>query len=130
MNEKDFNVIFSKNLNHYMEIRNITQNELAKRVGVSPTSVNNWCNGYKTPRMDKVDKICAFFRISRSDLMTERDFDAQDSSTVLAPDETSLLDKYRQLNEEGRERLLNYADDLVASGRYIKNNEDALVEGA
>lgn len=38
-----------------------------------------------------------------------------------APSEDeSLLSLLHQLNEEGREKLLDYAADLVASGRYIK----------
>lgn len=69
--EKKFNEIFAKNLRHYMNLKNISQNELARFLNVSPTSVNNWYNGYKIPRMDKVDKICNFFRIKRSDIMNE-----------------------------------------------------------
>ncbi len=70
--EKEFNDIFSKNLRHYLKKTGTSQNELARIIDVSPTSVNNWCNGYKTPRMDKVDKICAYFHITRADLMQEQ----------------------------------------------------------
>lgn len=61
MSEKEFNEIFSGNLVRYLESRNMSQNELAKYLGVSPTSVNNWCRGLKSPRMDKVDKIFSMF---------------------------------------------------------------------
>ena len=71
MKEKNFNEIFSKNLRYYMDIKEISQNALAKELDVSPTSVNNWYNGYKIPRMDKVDKICMLFHITRSDLIEE-----------------------------------------------------------
>ena len=37
-----------------------------------------------------------------------------------------LADMYRSLNEEGREKLLDYADDLLSSGKYIKTGEDQL----
>ena len=50
MSEKEFNEIFSSNLVRYLESRNMSQNELAKYLGVSPTSVNNWCRGLKSPR--------------------------------------------------------------------------------
>lgn len=33
---------------------------------------------------------------------------------------TTLLRNFDQLNEDGQERLLDYSDDLVASGKYIK----------
>lgn len=81
--EKKFNEIFSKNLRYYMDSRGVSQNELAKELNVSPTSVNNWYNGYKTPRMDKVDKICRFFHISRSALMEEHDSDHLPSNAIL-----------------------------------------------
>ena len=56
-----------KNLQFYIEQKGVSQNELAKYLDVSPTSVNNWCRGLKTPRMDKVDKICTYFHIKRSE---------------------------------------------------------------
>ena len=49
--------------------RGKTQLELAEFVGVSDASVNNWVNGIKLPRMDKVDKICKFLNVKRSDLI-------------------------------------------------------------
>lgn len=72
MSEKDFNVVFSERLRHYLEKYDMTQLELAKHLGVGTTSVYNWCNGIKTPRMDKVDAMCSLFNIRRSDLMEER----------------------------------------------------------
>ena len=69
--EKKFNEVFAKNLRYYMDLNRISQNELSKELNVSPTSVNNWCNGYKTPRMDRVDEICRFFHINRSDLTND-----------------------------------------------------------
>lgn len=71
MSEKEFNEIFGKNLQYYLTKNNISQNELAKLLDVSPTSVNNWCRGLKTPRMNKVDNICRIFHINRSDLIEE-----------------------------------------------------------
>ena len=69
--EKDFNKVLSDNLRYYLDIRNITQVELAHRLGVGTTSVYNWTSGLKTPRMDKIDKICSILRVSRNDLLTE-----------------------------------------------------------
>ena len=57
MPEQEFNVVFSKRLRYYLSKYDMTQVELAKRLGVGTTSVYNWCNGIKTPRMDKVDAM-------------------------------------------------------------------------
>ena len=44
-------------------------------------------------------------------------------------DEASLLNLYRELNQEGKEKLYGYADDLVSSGKYIKTDSDRMVQG-
>lgn len=61
--------IFSNNLKKFLKEQKKTQLELANFVGISDAAVNNWVKGYKLPRMDKVDKICNFFSIKRSDLL-------------------------------------------------------------
>lgn len=72
MPEQEFNAVFSKRLRYYLSKYEMTQAELAKRLGVGTTSVYNWCNGIKTPRMDKVDVMCDLFNCSRSDLIEEK----------------------------------------------------------
>ena len=72
MSEKDFNIIFSNNLLHFLQINNMTQAELADRLDVSTATTSNWCKGIKIPRMDKVDKMCKIFGCLRSDLMEEK----------------------------------------------------------
>ena len=50
------------------------------------------------------------------------------SDVFLMDDEITLITYYRELNEEGQTKLCEYAEDLVASKRYIKNNQDELVD--
>lgn len=73
MPEQDFNAVFSKRLRYYLSKYDMTQVELAKKLGVGTTSVYNWCNGIKTPRMDKVDAMCDLFHCNRSDLIEEKE---------------------------------------------------------
>ena len=69
MDAEEIKKVFVKNIQKFLEEKNYTQKELADFVGVSNTTVNNWVNGYSMPRMNKVDLICNFFNISRSDLL-------------------------------------------------------------
>lgn len=78
MSEREFNQIFSERLRYYLDKYEMTQLELSKRLGVGTTSVYNWCNGIKTPRMDKVDAMCEIFHCKRSDLMNENN-ESQDN---------------------------------------------------
>lgn len=73
MSEQDFNILFSKNLNYYLNKNGKTQLDLANHLKVSTSAVSAWCRGVKTPRMDKVDAMCKYFGIRRSDLMEEKD---------------------------------------------------------
>lgn len=74
MREPDFNALFAKNLNHLLKMHNMTQAELAERMGVSTATTSNWCKGIKLPRMDKVEKMCSIFDCLRSDLMEDKGY--------------------------------------------------------
>jgi hypothetical protein len=87
--EKETQRIFSDNLKYYLKLNNKTQLDIANAIGVSNTTINNYVKGYNAPRMDKVDKICKYLGVSRSDLMEERIKDKtqksknQDISTIV-----------------------------------------------
>lgn len=116
ISEQEFNQIFSKQLKHQLQIHEMTQSDLAKRLGVSTQSVTNWCKGTKTPRMDKVDSMCKIFNCRRSDLMEEK------SSISLNNNDKTILDKYHLLNDEGKQRLLERADELIELGYVAKGD--------
>ncbi len=118
MPEKEFNEVFSKRLRYYLDKYDITQVELAKKLGVGSTSVYNWCNGIKTPRMDKVDAMCDLFHCKRSDLMEETiqdayylDPDAKDLAQFLYenPDYKVLFDASRKVKPED----INFVKEML-----------------
>ena len=86
-----------KNLKYYINVNNITQVELAKKMNVTPATVSNWCNGIKSPRMDKIDNLCKLFNINRSDLIEDK---PKTINRILSNQEKALIDKFRQLNEQ------------------------------
>lgn len=79
MPDNEFNQIFSKRLRFYLSKYDMTQLELSKKLGVGTTSVYNWCNGVKTPRMDKVDKMCDLFHCKHSDLIEDKENNPDDT---------------------------------------------------
>ena len=104
--EKDFKKVFSDNLRYHLEICNITQVELAHRLGVGTTSVYNWTSGLKTPRMDKIDKICSILRVSRNDLLTETTDDSSDRD--IQSRFADNLNELLRLNNKTQLELANY----------------------
>ena len=99
MSEQEFNIIFSKNLRYYLDINDKTQADLAKYLGVSTAAVNTWCKGLKNPRMDKVDAICTYFNIKRSDLMEDKS-DAERSESYYLNEDAKDMAQFLYDNPE------------------------------
>lgn len=135
----------------YLEIHDKTQAELAKYVGVSTAAVNQWCKGIKVPRMDKVDKICKFLLIKRSDLIEEHTLDKEQAlaertslyATALLSKNPAyrniieilntlsisdmellkeLLESYTSLNTDGKRKLIERSHELEELGYTEKGD--------
>lgn len=72
MSDNEIQTIFRENLKFYLTKKQSSQLDLANYLSVSNTTVNNWVKGYSMPRMDKVDRICQFFMITRADLLENK----------------------------------------------------------
>lgn len=107
MSEEEFNRIFARNLKKYLIKNDMTQLELSKRLGVGTTSVYNWCNAIKTPRIDKVDAMCVLFGCKRSDLM-ENKTDTEDYLNKFD------LNTFKQLNDTNVTKVNTYAQNLLS----------------
>lgn len=99
IDEEAYKAIFAKNLRDALYMRQVSQRELARRIGVSSTTVSEWCKGKTSPRMDKIDAICKILNVKRSDLMLgERDheeiLEVTDKDIALAR-QIMRLDAYR-----------------------------------
>lgn len=134
MPEQEFNAIFSKRLRYYLNQHDMSQADLAKKLGVGTTSVYNWCNGIKTPRMDKVDAMCDLFHCKRSDLIEDKP-EAKTDTNYYLNDETAKAAKEIFENKELRllfdaardadaEDLQTVHSMLLALKRKERGNDD------
>ena len=122
MSEREFNQIFSERLRYYLKENDMTQSELSKRLGVGTTSVYNWCNGIKTPRMDKVDAMCKIFNCKRSDLMEDKSKEPE----LNKKDERDIAKRLEQtLNE-----LEENQDGLMFSGEPLDDETKELLKAS
>ena len=80
--------------------------------GVGKSFVSDLDRG-KMPSVAKVAALAEHLNVSVSDLVGDAKTPAE-----LAP----LAAAWAELNDEGRGRLVEYAEDLVNGGRYIKNH--------
>ena len=54
-----------------LEMRSISQRQLAIQLGVSRQAVSRWCNDQAAPTTDKLDQLAKFFKVSINDLFLE-----------------------------------------------------------
>ena len=118
-NENTMKKTFTDNLNRLLRVRGITQAELATYMEVSNTTVNNWVKGYKVPRMDKVDKLCSFFKIKRSELLEQSP--ASDDLPTLTQRDSTAHSK-RDMND--RAKFLNKTEVMFDGDTYNLSEED------
>ena len=90
MSEEEYKIIFSRNLLYYLELDGKTQADLCKHLNVSSATVSDWCNGKKMPRMDKIQSICNWLRIEKSDLLEDKE--RQNSSYYLNDDARDIAE--------------------------------------
>ena len=64
--------VFAENLKFYIEKSRVTQKDLAKIIGVSAPTMNDWVKGHKFPRIDKIEKLASYFGILKSDLIEDK----------------------------------------------------------
>lgn len=124
MSEQEINEIIATNLTYYLNRSGKSQLDLAEYMEVSQATISNWCKGTKLPRMDKIDKICRFFGISRSELMSDNNDDSShsyyfdDDARELAqfmfenPEYKVLFDASRKVKKEDIEFVKQMIDRM------------------
>lgn len=117
MTDNEQRLVFSRNLNHYLNSYRYTQREVADRIGVSAQTFNTWCQGIALPRMGKIQKLADFFGISKSDLI---DPPSNCHASPLHPAVQRVAEIMEDLNEEGINKIVEYAEDISTNGKYKK----------
>lgn len=109
--------VFANNLKRYMDEKNITQKELAKIIGVSTTSLNEWVNAKKYPRIDKIEMLADYFGILKSDLIEDNPPDY-----VIGDD--WIVEYRKKMSDKTWRRLKRYAEMLLDEQNEESDNHD------
>lgn len=110
---------FHEILHGILDERGLNISEAARLCGLPDGTVRSiFVRKQKNVALEVAFKLSAGLGVSLERLngLPERD------ATKPKPEER-LLALFRQLNEEGQEKLIDSADDLVRSGKYIKSLE-------
>lgn len=114
MTEDEQKHIFSKNLNYYITLSGKQQKEVAKDLGISPTTFNSWCVGKIFPRLSKIQLLADYFHIGKSDLIDDKlDSDASFDAKILTDIDTlDMIKKYYSLSIEDKKVIRQLIDSL------------------
>lgn len=60
-----------KNLKRIAYMRDKTQADISRDLGINKATVSSWMNGTRMPRMSKIDLLCEYFHVTREEIMEE-----------------------------------------------------------
>ena len=120
--------IMSRNLKYYIDKSGKDRKELAEIWGFPYSTVTEWINGRKYPRIDRIEIMADYFGILKSDLIeekTEQHREMQQKNSTLTDivvkmrtdnELLSLVEGITQLNPEQRASVKQIVDVLLKKG--------------
>ena len=101
--------------------RNLKPSDVSRITGISGATLSDWKSGRSVPKADKLKMIADFFEVPLEYLMTG----VQPAAASLDPRRKELLSLFDQLNSIGQDKVMEYLDDLVRSGKYEKKTQSS-----
>ncbi len=96
--------------------------EQLKNIGVniSDKTLYGWENGHRQPDADVFLMLCKIYEINSIAGLTKETSSENKLLSLSDENEKQLIELYREMNEEGKGKLLSYAIDLEDTGKYKK----------
>lgn len=116
---------FLDKLNYLMEINGLNKSTLSKACGIPYTTIDGWYKkGYEGLKLTTLRKLSSFFGVSldfwiqeKIPLKTKK---SPELTEVNSGEVHPLLKIYNELNSDGQERLMEYAEELTEIPKYKK----------
>lgn len=105
-------------LKELRENRGTTQRELAEYLGLTPKMISFYEKDERTPPSNILIKLADFFNVS-TDFLLGRTIVRKrlESNDVVA---TKLINLFDMLNDDGKQMIMNYVEDLSTLKKYTK----------
>ena len=108
----------SKNLKKYIAKSGKDRGEIAAELNISYSTLTDWVNGNKYPRINNIEKLAAYFKVSKSDLIEDFDEIKKDNvvlATIIVKLRTSkellqVVEKLLSLDKAKLESLNRFLD--------------------
>ena len=96
--------IFAKNIRKQINNKGKDRKQVAEELGVSYSTLTDWVNGKKYPRIDRIERLAEYFGVSKSDLIEDFEDIKKDNDRL-----ASIIVKLRTNKE-----LLNVVERLIS----------------
>ena len=113
---------FGSRLKERRELLRMTQVDVGKLLNVTGAAVGNYEKGISFPNADILYKVFDALKCDANYLFQDEMSDSDPELNRM----NSLKNLFSLLNDEGQEKLIDYADDLVTSGKYIKSHSPVM----
>ena len=101
----------SKNLKYYIERSGKDRKTLAEIWGFPYSTVTDWINGNKYPRIDRIEVMAEYFGIQKSDLIEEKENPTANGDGI-SREKQELINEIKKLPEDKVQMLLQVAKSI------------------
>lgn len=114
------NLTFGERLKLLRNRKNLSQIELAQLIGVSKSSLAMYETDKREPGINTLHKLCRNLEVTGDELLgIEVNSQALEKCSDIDPNEKLLLTGYRQLNDNGKQKICSHLEDLLANPKNI-----------
>ena len=122
MNNKEYGKVIAKNLKRIAYEHGKTQSDIVRDLHINQGTVSSWMVGTRIPRMDKIDMLCNYFNVSRTEIMEEEPTNVMETITA---EERELLRLFRQLNVTGQTESIRRISEMTLLQIYTDKKEES-----
>ncbi|HEL1743547.1 TPA: helix-turn-helix transcriptional regulator, partial [Streptococcus suis] len=129
MDEKKRMQIIAENITYYRKQRGITQKELAKEVGITPSTMTDYMKLRSAPSFGVIQKLADFFGIKKSDIDTtfkEEKSTIPSSTPKTISDDVLRLD--RDLHPNNHKSWIRYGNALLDKQNTVTDSKNTVNE--
>lgn len=108
----DAREVFRTNLNRFMAERGVDQAYIVSNLGITASTVSDWVNGKKYPRVDAMQRLADLLGVRMRDLTDEPDAQSASESNIPEDKITIFSRNARKLSPEEWEQLQSVARAL------------------
>ena len=103
MTTKEYAKVIASNLKRLAFTNEKTQMDIARDLNLNQSTLSGWMNGTRTPKMDKIDMLCDYFKCSREDIMEphnwKSDLEFVGKINPLSTEEIQIARAYRDSDD-------------------------------